>query len=94
MDLLKEYAHKNRLTRKERSIRLFHAIFLGNIKYFGRIHELGFMAMWKVFSGQWFSDIPLGIKMFSKGKLSLKPDKIKKKKELKKLFKVKVVETE
>src|SRR3989338_4937968 len=86
IDLLKEYAQKNKLTRKERSIRLFHEVFLAQVKQLGRIHELSFISKWKMRSGSLFSDMALGFKMFRKGKLSLKPEKIKKIKEVKKLF--------
>ena len=86
IDLLKEYAQKNKLARKERSIRLFHEVFLAQVKQLGRIHELSFISKWKMRSGSLFSDMALGFKMFRKGKLSLKPEKIKKIKEVKKLF--------
>ncbi|OGX18494.1 MAG: hypothetical protein A3K83_05975 [Omnitrophica WOR_2 bacterium RBG_13_44_8b] len=86
IDMLKEYAYRNKLSRKEKSIQLFHEIFLSHIKRFGRIHEASFIAKWKIFSGNWVSDIALGIKMFLKGKLGIFPEKIKNKKEVKRLF--------
>lgn len=86
IDCLKEYAQANKLTKAEPATRLFHQIFLIQIKLFGRIHEASFIGAWKAFSGNWFSDLGLGAKMFAKGKLSLKPEKIKNPKELKKLF--------
>ena len=87
IDLLKEYAQKNNLSRKERAIRLFHQVFLSCIKQSGRIHEASFIAQWKLCSGRWFSDIGLGINMFFKGKLSIFPEKIRRQKEVKELFK-------
>lgn len=86
IDRLKEYAQANKLTKSESAIRLFHQIFLTQIKLFGRIHEASFIGAWKVFSGNWFSDLGMGAKMFARGKLNLKPEKIKDQKELKKLF--------
>ena len=87
IDLLKEYSDKNKLTRVERPTRLFHKIFLGNIKGFGRMYETGFIGVWKIFSGKWFSDLPLGFKMFLKKKLPVFPEKIKNLKEVRRLFK-------
>lgn len=87
IDLLKEYSYKNKLTRKERSIRLFHQTFLSAIKDFGRIHEASLIGKWKIRSGNWFSDLSLGLKMFLKHKLNLFPEKVKHRKEIKKLFK-------
>ncbi|MFQ5951896.1 MAG: heterodisulfide reductase subunit C, partial [Candidatus Omnitrophota bacterium] len=86
IDLLKEYADKDKLAKKERPTRLFHKIFLLNIKNFGRIHEVGFIGLWKLFSGKWFSDLLMGMKMFVKGKLPVLPEKTKNQKEIRKMF--------
>ena len=86
IDLLKEYAYKQKLTREERGVRLFHKVFLSNVRRYGRIHEMGFIGEWKILSGKWFSDLVLGARMFLKGKLSLAPEKIKKQDEVKRLF--------
>ena len=87
MDLLKEYAAKNNLSNRQRSIQLFHKIFLGQIKKFGRIHELSLIGRWKIFSGHWFSDMLSGAKMFLLNKLSFLPEKVKKKREITEMFK-------
>lgn len=87
INLMKEYASKDKLARGERTTRLFHNIFLSNIKSFGRIHEASLIGVWKIISGKWFSDLLLGMKMFLKGKLSIFPEKVKKQEEFKKLFK-------
>ncbi len=86
IDLMKEYANKVNITEKEKATRLFHNIFLSNIKKSGRIHELDLIGRWKVLSGKWFTDLKLGKKMFLKGKLSLFPEKIKARDEVKKFF--------
>jgi heterodisulfide reductase subunit C len=87
IDMLKEYAHLNRLSQKERPIQLFHRTFLAQIKRFGRIHEASFIGEWKILSGKLFNDIFLGMKMFLKGKLSPFPKIIKNRKEIKRWFK-------
>jgi len=87
IDLLKEYANREKLAHRERPTRLFHKIFLLNIKYFGRVHETGFIGVWKGLSGKWFNDLGLGFKMLCRGKLPIFPEKIKGTKEIQKLFK-------
>lgn len=87
IDMLKEYAHRNGLAKEERAIRLFHKIFLSCIRRFGRIYEAGLIGGWKIFSGKWFCDLGLGMKMFRKGKLNILPEKVKDLKEVKGMFK-------
>ncbi len=87
IDTLKEYAHKNNLSHKERATQLFHEIFLSQIRQFGRIHGASFIGKWKISSGRLFSDLALGVKMFLKGKLPIFPEKINGEKEVKELFK-------
>lgn len=87
IDLLKEYAYKNKLNKKERPIQLFHEIFLANVRSFGRIQEASFIAGWKMRSGKLFNDLSLGMQMFLKGKLPIFPKKITGQKEVKDLFK-------
>jgi heterodisulfide reductase subunit C len=48
---------------------------------------MGMLARYKMLSGNLFNDMPLGAKMFMKGKLALMPTKIKGVGEVKKLFK-------
>jgi len=62
---------------------LFHAIFLGGIKSYGKVHELGLVLRYTLQSGDIFKfgkliqDMILGAKMFLKGKLAILPNKIK-----------------
>jgi len=87
IDLLKEYATKKGVGTSEKGIRKFHKVFLGEVQRTGRVHEMSLIAKWKVFSGNLFGDMLLGMKMFLKGKLSFLPEKIKDKENLKEMFK-------
>ncbi len=69
-----------------KNIELFHRVFLDEIKRTGRVHELSMIARFKLLSGKWLDDLPMGAKMFFKGKLKIFPKRIKGRKELKKLF--------
>ncbi len=70
----------------QKNIRLFHKIFLNQIRRLGRIHELSMLARYKLFSGELLTDIPLGAKMLAKGKLKILPNRIKGRQALQKLF--------
>jgi hypothetical protein len=70
----------------ERKTRLFHRLFLAEIRRHGRVHELGMIGKYKLLSGQWLSDIPMGIGMLLKGKLRILPRRIRRRQEIRALF--------
>ena len=86
IDRLKEHAYQSGISEQERSIKLFHMVFLANIKLIGRIFEPGFIGVWKLLSGKLFNDLALGGKMFFKGKLPLVPKIIKHRKKVREIF--------
>ncbi|MGQ9556756.1 MAG: 4Fe-4S dicluster domain-containing protein [Desulfurispora sp.] len=85
MDALKEMAIE-RGTIKEKKIHLFNDIFLHTVKNHGRIHEAVMMANYKIKSGDLFSDMDLGWKMFLKGKLPVFCRGVRAKDEVKHIF--------
>ena len=70
----------------QKNIKRFHKVFLNEIRRRGRIHELSLIGRYKLLSGQWFQDIPMGLKMFAKRKLRIIPGRIRGRKVLRKLF--------
>ena len=86
IDHLKEHAYRSRVSEQEKAIKLFHMVFLWNIKYLGRIFEPALIGVWKLLSGKLFSDLIIGGRLFLKGKLPLLPRPIKHRKNLRKLF--------
>lgn len=87
MDYLRRRAYKKHIIPlDETEIPLFNKIFLRNIELFGRVYEMGLIAMFNTLSGEFFKDVPLAPKMFLKGKIGLLPQKTKNKKEVKELF--------
>jgi len=93
MDTLREIALREGRTRQT-TLPLFHNTFLGGIKSYGKTHELSLILRFMVKSGEIFNlkemlaYIPLGIKMFLKGKLAILPDKIKGAADVKRLFRL------
>jgi len=55
------------------SVHKFNKAAMLNIKLFGRMYELGLIGDLKMRTFEFFKDMGLGIKMFTKGKLSIFP---------------------
>jgi heterodisulfide reductase subunit C len=47
--------------------------FVENLKWFGRMYELGMVGMLKLSTGKLTQDMDMGLKMFKKGKFNLLP---------------------
>ncbi len=86
MDILRELALRKGVQPAEPRVPLFHQSFLGSIEHWGRAYEVGLIAGYKMKSKDFMGDMKVGMKMFSQGKLSLKPHSIKVKSEIKKIF--------
>lgn len=86
MDVLRELVLRKGVEPAEPRIPAFHSSFLGSIEHWGRAYEVGLIVGYKLRSRDYTGDMKLGVKMFSKGKLSLMPHSIKGKAEIKKIF--------
>ena len=95
MDSLKEIALREGVPCSQPKISTLHETFLTNIKQWGRLHEATLLPsyllksgeIWdKLNSGTWRYDLRLGRQMISKRRLSLKPNSIKGKKEVRKII--------
>ena len=61
----------------EKDIKLFYDTFLGSMKRFGRIYEVGILLGYNLKSGHLMADADLGPKVMSRGKIHFLPKKIK-----------------
>jgi heterodisulfide reductase subunit C2 len=61
----------------EKDIKLFYDTFLGSMKQFGRIYEVGILLGYNLKSGHLMADADLGPKVMSRGKINFLPKKIK-----------------
>lgn len=90
MNTLREMSVENNMVNQEQKlVFLFHKMFLQQIKFFGRLNELSFLALLKAGSmdkNYMFSDLNLGPKLFFKGKLKLLPTFVHDKKDIKDIF--------
>lgn len=87
MDSLREIAIESKVAPKEKNILKFHEAFLGSIKSRGRISEPMMIVNYKLKSGDYFSDMGMGMSMFMKGKIKLASPRTKDVKSVKTIFK-------
>jgi heterodisulfide reductase subunit C len=95
MDFLKEQAIVLGLDVPQQKSYIFHESFMKEIEKRGRIFEGSLMQRYMIKSGELFSkigdgsifeELKLGFDMFRKGRMPLLPERIKGKKEVRKLF--------
>lgn len=84
MDTLRREALKRGKTDKK--VAAFNKAFLSNVKNFGRTYEAGLLLQYNLTTGQLFKDMLLGLPMMQRGKVSVLPEKIKARDEMKKIF--------
>ena len=73
MDACKILALKRGIKPQVPGVHNFNRAALFNIKWFGRMYELGLIADLKMRTREFLKDVGLGIKMFLKGKLAIIP---------------------
>ena len=89
MDLLRSRAFAAKKGTREPAVVAFHRAFLNSIRTHGRVFEVGMIANYKMRSGDFFSDIGLGLQMIRRNKLKFLPSRIQGTGEVKALFKKK-----
>lgn len=78
MDYLRERSRKEGLVNeKAKSILAFHKSFLDCVKHNGRLYEIGLVAEYKMRTMHLMQDVDIAPTMMAKGKLSLKPERLK-----------------
>ncbi len=86
MDVFRQQSVDNG-TVSEKEPALFNRLFLSTVKRHGRVHELAVIGKFKLLSGQWLNDIPMGLGMLLRGKLRIFPNRIRGRHEIRNLFK-------
>jgi heterodisulfide reductase subunit C len=87
MDALKQMAVREGYGAPgQRRVLVLHKQFLTSIRLFGRVHELSMLALYKVLSGDLFTDLDLGARMLLKGKIPILPARIRSVKDVRNLF--------
>ena len=86
MDALRRIAYAEGVRSPQPDVPLFHRIFLGSIRQFGRVFEAGMIGLYNVFSGHYLKDLAMAPLMLIKGKLSLLPALHGNRRELRDMF--------
>lgn len=86
MDALKQIAVREGYAPAERRVLVLHRQFLTSIRLFGRVHELSMLGLYKLLSGDLFTDLDLGARMFLRGKIPILPERIKGIAKIRRLF--------
>lgn len=73
MDAVKIIAVSEGVKPQVSNVNAFYKAALRNIKWFGRMYELGLIGDLKLHTFEFFKDMRLGVKMFFKGKLKIIP---------------------
>ncbi len=85
-DILKILSLKQGIEPADPKVVAFNRSFLQTVGWFGRAYEVGLMMMFKLRTGTYLDDMPLGMKMLAQGKLKLLPAPIKARREIKEIF--------
>ena len=88
MDTLRQVALEEKSKIREPEVVAFHQLFLGQVKRYGRLYELGFMTRYRMKSLPALRDLPNYMKFFFSGRLNFLPEKIHKRVDMKKLNEV------
>jgi heterodisulfide reductase subunit C len=87
MDYLRTQSiETNKLHPDSKPIISFHQSFLDSIKQTGRLYEFGLIAAFKARTFRFAQDLSIAPSMFLKGKLHLLPEKIKDRRNMKRIF--------
>ena len=73
MDALRQLARAEGARPSQPRVALFHRLFLNIIQRTGLMHEAILLGLYKVLSGDLFSDLVVGGQLFLKGKIPLLP---------------------
>ncbi len=76
IDALRELAVSEGVSPSPRNVRAFHQAFLDQIKFSGRLFEVGLVLDYKLRSGDLFKDVANAPAMLVRGKLPVKPARI------------------
>jgi len=73
MDTVKVLMQHDKKKSQVPDVLKFNKRFVGNLKWFGRLYELGMVGMLKLSTRKFTQDMGMGIKMLKKGKFNLFP---------------------
>ncbi len=86
MDGLRELALEAGLRPSERTVKVFHQVFLQLVRLTGRMYEPGLVGLYNLRSGKLLDSADLALPMLTSGKLSLLPRRFPGRDEVERIF--------
>lgn len=86
MDGLREIAFEQDLRPSERTVKVFHQVFLTWIRLTGRMYEAGLIGLYNLRSGQLTAGLDLGLPMVTHGKIKPLPRRSMGQDEVRRIF--------
>ena len=86
MDALRELALAEGVQPSERTVKVFHQVFLHWIRQTGRMYEAGLIGLYNLRSGQLLASADLGLPMVARGKVPLLPRRNESQEEVDRIF--------
>ena len=87
IDALREMSYaRGSVSAKQRKVLAFHKAFLKVVQKAGRMSEIPLTALYKMTSGDFFSDITMAPKMLARRKLPLVPKIVRNRRQIKRIF--------
>ncbi len=76
MDAMRSMAKAEKVASAEPSVMAFHTSFVDSVAKYGRVHEMSMLVNYKLKTRDFFTDVGVGMKLFFKGKIPLKPSRV------------------
>ena len=86
MDALRQRALAQGVAPAQPDVLAFHQAVLGSIERYGRTHKLDVMLRLKLHKRDWLKDVNVGLRMLQKRKLDLKPSRVERIQDVRRLF--------
>ena len=89
MDTLRQLSTQRGVKASQKQAPIFHQVFLSNVKKLGRMHELSMAVEFSLKAGGirgLFRQAGFGLKMLSKGKMKLVPERLRAGQEIESIF--------
>ena len=86
MDALRAMATEENRQSPEREVIAFHKSFLESVRCYGKAHEGSLLGLYKLRTWHLLTDLTVGIRMFVKGKIPIRPSLVKDRSKIEKLF--------
>lgn len=77
IDALREMALEQGVANTGTRAPQFHRAFLDSVRRNGRTHELAMIGQYKMRTGRFLEDVPMGVRMFFEGKLAIMPERVR-----------------